>query len=140
MIEVRDECVGCPPEMGCLGNSCPYMNVEYRVCDTCSSDAEYKINGEDYSYDHAKGYIESIFHSLSLKEKSEAAIGEYTELEDDPAFSTMCDACGKSKALLDVNTDWLCESCAEKELTKIFEEYSLDEQAEYLGIEMESIE
>lgn len=140
MIEVRDECVGCPPEMGCLGNSCPYMNVEYRVCDTCSSDAEYKINGEDYCYDCAKGYIESIFYSLSLKEKSEAAIGEYTELEDEPAFLTLCDACGKSRALLDVNTDWLCQSCAEKELTKIFEEYSLDEQAEYLGIEMESIE
>lgn len=136
MIEVRDECVGCPPEMGCLGNSCPYMNVEYRVCDTCSSDAEYKINGEDYCYDHAKGYIESIFHSLSLKEKSEAALGEY----DEPPFPTTCDTCGKSRAILGVNIDWLCESCAEKELTKIFEEYSLDEQAEYLGIEMERIE
>lgn len=140
MIEVRDECVGCPPEMGCLGNSCPYMNVERRVCNTCRSDAEYEIDGEDYCYDHAKGYIESIFHSLSLKEKSEAAIGEYTELEDKYASHTMCDACGKSRAILGVNIDWLCESCAEKELTKIFEEYSLDEQAEYLGIEMKSIE
>lgn len=140
MIEIRDECVGCPPEIGCRGVGCPYLNVKRRVCDTCRSDAEYEINGEDYCYDHAKDYIESIFHSLSLKEKSEVAIGEYDELEDEYAFPTMCETCGKSKAVVNVDTDWLCESCAEKKLTEIFEEYCLCDQAEFLGIELESIE
>ena len=27
MIKYENECVGCPPERGCLGSSCPYMNV-----------------------------------------------------------------------------------------------------------------
>ena len=28
MVEYEDECVGCPPEMSCLGkDGCPNMNV-----------------------------------------------------------------------------------------------------------------
>ena len=38
MIEYEDECVGCPPEMGCLGNSCRYKNVKHLYCDKCNAD------------------------------------------------------------------------------------------------------
>ena len=27
MIKYEDECVGCPPERGCLGSVCPNRNV-----------------------------------------------------------------------------------------------------------------
>ena len=35
MTKYRNECVGCPPEMGCLGNSCPNRSIPYLVCDKC---------------------------------------------------------------------------------------------------------
>ena len=35
MKSIENECVGCPPEMGCLGRSCPYMNVVRYYCDEC---------------------------------------------------------------------------------------------------------
>lgn len=34
-IFYEDECVGCPPEIGCLGSSCRYKNVPHLVCDEC---------------------------------------------------------------------------------------------------------
>lgn len=38
MITYEDECVGCPTEMGCMGNSCPYMNVKRYCCDCCEEE------------------------------------------------------------------------------------------------------
>lgn len=56
MIEYRDQCVGCPPEMGCLGNSCPNKNVPYHACDHCgvSEDDEkiYEYEGEELCSEH----------------------------------------------------------------------------------------
>jgi hypothetical protein len=36
---IEDECVGCPPEIGCFGNSCPYKNVTRYYCDFCEDEA-----------------------------------------------------------------------------------------------------
>lgn len=38
MIKYTDECVGCPPEMGCLGDSCRNRNVPHYICDTCGEE------------------------------------------------------------------------------------------------------
>lgn len=40
MIRYENECVGCPPELGCLGNSCPNRNVERHYCDECGIEIE----------------------------------------------------------------------------------------------------
>lgn len=34
----EDECVGCPPERGCLGSCCPYKNVLHWRCDGCGDE------------------------------------------------------------------------------------------------------
>lgn len=47
MIVYEDECVGCPPEMGCLGMGCPNRNVKHLYCDKCGGDCE-----ELYVYDN----------------------------------------------------------------------------------------
>ena len=39
MKKIENECVGCPPEIGCLGNSCPYQNVVRFYCDRCGDEA-----------------------------------------------------------------------------------------------------
>lgn len=32
-IKYEDECVGCPPELGCLGSACSKRNVPHYYCD-----------------------------------------------------------------------------------------------------------
>ena len=38
MTKTENECVGCPPEMGCQGSSCPYRNVTRIYCDGCGEE------------------------------------------------------------------------------------------------------
>ena len=38
MREVENECVGCPPSLGCLGDSCPNRNVVRFYCDRCGDE------------------------------------------------------------------------------------------------------
>ena len=42
-----DECVGCPPEMGCLGKHCPKKNMYKEVCDDCREGDEQLYHFED---------------------------------------------------------------------------------------------
>ena len=60
MIEYEDECVGCPPEMGCLGDSCPNRNVPHIYCDKCGEEYE-----ELYRYD-GKELCENCFEKINL--------------------------------------------------------------------------
>lgn len=49
MVKYENECVGCPPEIGCLGDSCPNRNVMHLYCDKCKDDCEelYDYDGEE---------------------------------------------------------------------------------------------
>ena len=40
MLKYEDECVGCPPELGCLGDSCRYKNVPRLYCDECENETD----------------------------------------------------------------------------------------------------
>lgn len=47
MIIIEDHCVECPTEMGCLGKSCPYQDVEVFYCDECGEeDVLYEFEDE----------------------------------------------------------------------------------------------
>lgn len=50
MRRIEDNCVGCPPEMGCLGRGCPKRHELVFCCDECGSDADllYQYNGKDW--------------------------------------------------------------------------------------------
>ena len=135
MIVVRDECVGCPSEMGCIGSSCPYMNVEVAVCDNCGEDAVYNIDGYDYCEDHATDYLMSEFESLSLREQSEVAIDEYNVF----CNGEICQYCKINPATINIEGDCFCNDCAKHELMDRFGSYSIEEQAEYLGKDFERI-
>ncbi len=72
MRKYENDCVGCPDGMGCLGSSCPYVNVPHDYCDTCGEDgAEYRIDGEDYCEDCAKKYLTDLFNDLCISEQAE---------------------------------------------------------------------
>lgn len=38
MKKIFDECVGCPKEIGCLGDTCPNQNVARFYCDECGEE------------------------------------------------------------------------------------------------------
>lgn len=38
MIRYENECVGCPPDLGCMGDSCPCLNVPRLYCDECGNE------------------------------------------------------------------------------------------------------
>jgi deoxycytidine triphosphate deaminase len=46
MIKIENECTKCPPELGCLGSSCPYISVPHYYCDFCKEESTlYRYNG-----------------------------------------------------------------------------------------------
>lgn len=49
MIRYENECVGCPPELGCLYDACPNRNVRHLYCDKCGceEDVLYNYDGEE---------------------------------------------------------------------------------------------
>ena len=52
MKRYENECVCCPPEMGCLGESCPNRNVAYHYCDKCGDDVQlYEYEGQELCID-----------------------------------------------------------------------------------------
>ncbi|MCM1168063.1 MAG: hypothetical protein NC299_18180 [Lachnospiraceae bacterium] len=80
MITRRDECVCCSPEMGCLGRSCPYVDVVVTICDRCKEDAIYNINGEDFCETCAEEYLMELFQECSLKEQAKRLDVDFEEL------------------------------------------------------------
>lgn len=49
-VRYENQCVGCPPERGCLGSACPNRNVAITVCDRCGDDIvwdSHEVDGED---------------------------------------------------------------------------------------------
>lgn len=40
MVSYEDECVGCPPEIGCIGLFCPYKKVPHFYCDKCKEECD----------------------------------------------------------------------------------------------------
>ena len=61
----ENECVGCPPEMGCLGSSCPNINVEHIVCDICGEETKL------YHYDGQEICAECILQDYEVVDGSE---------------------------------------------------------------------
>jgi hypothetical protein len=52
MKKVLNECVGCPPEIGCLGSTCPYRNVTRYYCDECGEEEQlYEYDGKELCLD-----------------------------------------------------------------------------------------
>lgn len=64
MKRIENECVGCPPEMGCLGSACPNRNVERFYCDKCGDEAKL------YNYEDGEYCIDCIENMLDVVEGS----------------------------------------------------------------------
>ena len=52
MKKIVDECVGCPKEIGCFGDTCPNKNVARFYCDVCGEEEMlYCYDGEELCQD-----------------------------------------------------------------------------------------
>lgn len=64
MIKYIDECVGCPPNMGCMGSACPYKDVPILVCDECNDEGcsyLYELDGQWLCEECLKSKLPSRF-------------------------------------------------------------------------------
>lgn len=62
MIKYENECVGCPPEMGCMGNACPYRNVPVYYCDECGEEIGYE---DVYTTDGANHLCKNCYENIT---------------------------------------------------------------------------
>lgn len=58
---IENECVGCPPEKGCLGEFCPNRNVIRLYCDKCDSEETlYLYDGKELCIDCIREMLEKV--------------------------------------------------------------------------------
>lgn len=62
MIKYENECIGCDPDLGCIGNSCPYLNVPRLYCDSCGCEEDL------YWWEDAQLCIDCIIEQLEKVE------------------------------------------------------------------------
>lgn len=62
MIVTENQCVGCPTELGCLGDSCPNRGIRCLVCDECdcAADILYVVDGQEVCEDCLKNMFDTI--------------------------------------------------------------------------------
>lgn len=61
MVQIENECVGCPPEIGCLGSSCPQRHVPHYYCDDCGDEEKlYWFQGLQLCIDCIKYRLEEV--------------------------------------------------------------------------------
>lgn len=61
MIRFEDECVGCPPDLGCMGSACKYKDVPHLVCDECQMETTlYYFDGKQMCIDCIEEQLEEI--------------------------------------------------------------------------------
>lgn len=94
MVKFEDECVGCPTEMGCVGNSCPYRNVPHLYCDKCGEEADelYDLDGEQLCAD-------CVLESLDKVDVSDCDCGgDWDDPEDDAWEEAYLESLEKDRA------------------------------------------
>ncbi len=76
MVVYENECVECPPEMGCLGRCCQYRNVARAYCDKCKDMSE-------IFYEHNGRYLcRDCFIKSVLRESKTVSAEELIRRED----------------------------------------------------------
>ena len=102
MVRYEDQCVGCPPEMGCLGKYCRYRNVPIWLCDRCESEDEdlWDFFGEEVCKECLLKIIPKVHREGCL-----------------------CDSCGyEAEDLYDYEGQYLCDECLLETVPKVHNE------------------
>lgn len=72
MMTLESDCVGCSPDLPCLGCSCKYFGRSPHFhCDVCGSDANFQLDDKDYCSDCLSQKLREEFDELSIVEQAE---------------------------------------------------------------------
>ena len=82
MFFIRDDCVGCPPEMGCSGVACPYQNQKFYICDDCGENAIYHIKDKDLCLECANEVLNYEFENMPTINKAQVLNVKMTESKE----------------------------------------------------------
>lgn len=98
MIRHESMCVGCPPELGCLGKGCPYNNVSVCYCDICEDNtADYHADGQDICEVCMDEHIKEEWKRNNAEEKLKALFPKFIDEEmldeifDDLSIKERCE-------------------------------------------------
>lgn len=89
MIRYVSKCVGCPPEMGCIYESCPYYKVPIHDCDKCGGEdcAKYIIDNLELCEKCAEEWFEDYYSNLDKTTKIKCE--EYSDEFFDKSFGEL---------------------------------------------------
>ena len=64
LVYDKGECVGCPPEMGCMGRACQMCWVTKMFCDDCGNEVEelYQMDYNNNKYNRPYHLCEDCFN------------------------------------------------------------------------------
>lgn len=80
-VRYESACVGCAPDLPCLGSGCTgYTQRAVYHCDSCDETAEYAIDGNDLCYSCAKEYLTEYFKSLTVQEMADLVNADFSYL------------------------------------------------------------
>lgn len=98
MLKHVDDCVSCPPELGCLGNGCPKRNIPVYYCDICEEEiADYHADGQDICEYCLKEHIKEEWKRNNAEEKLKALFPKFIDEEmldeifDDSSIKEQCE-------------------------------------------------
>lgn len=61
MVEYENECVGCPTELGCIGDGCQHRKVPHYYCDECGEETKlYRLGEKEYCKDCVIQFLEVV--------------------------------------------------------------------------------
>lgn len=62
MVVYENECVGCPTELGCLGEACKNRNVPHCYCDICGDEVDilYDVAGKELCSNCALDELDTV--------------------------------------------------------------------------------
>lgn len=100
MLRFENDCVGCPEEWGCIGDTCRYRHVPTLYCDKCGEESEtlYEFDGKDICIDCLEDAVD---------------IRDYADI---PKGEEICHSCvdsgrecsGEDFAYSDEDGKWIC--------------------------------
>ena len=78
-ILYESSCVGCVPDLPCMGAGCGgYGSKPVYCCDFCDDPAVYHIDGSDFCEYCAKDYLINAFKDLTVKGMAELLEADFS--------------------------------------------------------------
>ena len=66
LIYDKGNCVGCPPEMGCMGKDCPQCWETHLFCDICKEEVDALFRGKATGIDACEDCRDAAYTYITI--------------------------------------------------------------------------